>query len=434
MKSLMDDLKKAPIYAGFLLFLSIALQIQVTLFKTSDYAGLRTNLADLCLPLAGLCILFSLLRRRSDWPNWNVKYLSWFLAALAAVMTLALLTGYTTNGGLSLWAFINKYIGFLILLCYFVLGGWMITNPHIKKPMEFFLAALCSFLIFTLAASLLCLLLQKFVPFPLWLGKYAWDGFMANRNTFMVLTLFGMIVIETIRGTKNFPLPSWACNFFWILMPVFCIYNASRTGWIFGGLIIIALLLKRPLVTLKKILPFIALGFVLMVGIHAFISEGDAKDGKQFRLLMALGEDDEDSMYGGDKKRLIALEDGLELFHLHNPLTGAGLGSYEEFQKNKRGEFIDIIDFTGLWLLVETGLIGIFSFAGFFTICLVYLYKQAFGETASLYHRALLFFLLVFIGMSFLHELMYTRYLWFALGLAMAQRKTPAQGTGVLRK
>lgn len=427
----MEDFKKAPIYTGFLFFLAVALQIQVTLFKTNGYAGLRTNLADLCLPFAGLIILISLLRRRSHWPAWNIRHLTWYLATLVLAMTIALWTGYVTNGELSVWALINKYLGFLILLCYFALGGWMVTNARIENSREFFTTMLCSFLILTLAASLFCLLLQKFVPFPLWLGNYAWDGFMANRNAFMMLTLFVMIALEITRHVKNNSLPSWAYNLFWTLMPVFCIYNASRTGWIFGGIILIAIFLIRPFVTLKKILPFIAIGFVLIIGIHAFISEGDAKDGKQFRLLMALSEDDE-AMYGGDKKRLIAIEDGIELFRQHNPLTGAGLGSYEEFQKKKRGEFIDIIDFTGLWLLVETGLIGALSLIAFFTICLLQTYKHGFSQPSSLYHRALFLFLLAFAAMSFLHELMYTRYLWFALGLAMAQRKTPVTNTGVL--
>ena len=100
---------KNPGFHGFLAgFLAIALQIQVTLFSSEDYLGLRVNLADFILPLLGLFILISLLLKRSVWPRWSGKFGYWAIALLSAAMLLACVNGYLTLGHWSNWALVNK--------------------------------------------------------------------------------------------------------------------------------------------------------------------------------------------------------------------------------------------------------------------------------------------------------------------------------------
>ncbi len=142
--------------------------------------------------------------------------------------------------------------------------------------------------------------------------------------------------------------------------------------------------------------------------------------GQQFNRLVVLGTSGiHASKYDGDRKRLIAVEDGLELYQRYDPIVGAGLGTYKPFQIEKRGEFVEVIDFTALWLLAEMGVSGLFVFSAFFIVCAASLYQNGRKPQGSSYHRAVFVFLILFAGMTLLHELMYTRILWFIMGLAL---------------
>src|SRR5689334_17733754 len=90
--------------------LAITLQIQVTLFSSETYAGLRVGLGDLFLPFAGLYIFYSLLTQKTVWPQWTLKYAYIWLAGLFAIMTIAMVNGYLNIGFLSNWGFFNKYL------------------------------------------------------------------------------------------------------------------------------------------------------------------------------------------------------------------------------------------------------------------------------------------------------------------------------------
>ncbi len=396
--------------------LAIALQIQISLFVTADYDGLRINLADLFLPFAGLYVLYSLLSGKSQWPRWHVKHMIWGLLGLLGVMSVALLHGYIQNGVWSSWALINKYIGFLLLLSYFGLASWMATNmPNDIK--DTFARAFCYAFIFIIAISLGAVILQPFVSWPLWIGDYPWDGLMANRNAFIVSMVFVMLLLSVYSVMKKPLISVWCYAFFWTMVPIFSVYNGSRAGWIVISLALLSFLFKNPSHFFKKILPYLLIGTILAYAILMSVSSGKVKRGNQLKSMVSVIQQGTGNT--GDRNRLLALEDGMALYQKSNPVLGAGLGSYKPFQIEKRGEFIDIIDWTALWLLVETGALGLFSFSAFFLLCLYVFYQKGIKEAAP-YHASLFFFLILLIGMSFLHELLYTRFLWFALGLGMA--------------
>jgi len=128
-------------------------------------------------------------------------------------------------------------------------------------------------------------------------------------------------------------------------------------------------------------------------------------------------------MYIGDEKRLFALEDGLDLYAATGySLLGSGLGTYKPFQIKKRGEYIDVIDCTPLWLFVETGPLGLVTFFAFFCACLwgAGSKKLSLPENRN-FRLAAFAFLIAFAFISLLHEVLYTRVLWFILGMALAK-------------
>ncbi len=400
-------------------FLAVALQIQITLFANGDYLGLRIGLADLSLPLIGLFVLFSLVTKKSKLPEWSLRHMMFWLVALVFVMSLSLFNGYSVNGTLSSWALVNKYIGFFLLLAYLMLGGWIVTNTKdIRYVLSLFMVVFTGFFVLTIFMSMVTLFAQYFMPYPLWLPNYPWDGFMANRNSFMVIFVLSFIFVVWGYKDGKMIMPTWISALFWISLPIFLVFNDSRTGWLASAILIIVFFLKHPIKRIKTCAPYLLLGFVIAYSSYSVTTNIAVLQSMQAQNLLALAGDTD---YRGDQKRYIAVEDGLELYQQHNPFIGAGLGSYKPFQIEKRGKSIDIIDFTGLWLLVETGAIGLVAFSGFFIACLWSLYRAGYAEDSSSYHRAMFTFLILFVAMSVLHELMYTRILWFAVGLALGR-------------
>ncbi len=397
---------------------AVALQVQVTLFVSPDFKGLRVGLGDIFLPFFGLAVVYTLIRGRTLWPRFYNSYMIFWLMALIGVMTIALF-----NGPFSMWALVNKYIGLWLLVSYFLFGAWIAQNVTDRARLfKIFMHSFAGFFVVTLTAMLIVFVLQYFIPLPLWLSDYPWDGFMMNRNVFAVLfVLAALFIIWSYKEQEPF-ISKHIRFLFWLLLPLFFVFNESRTGWIAAVFLALIFLLKKPLGRLKVALPLLLAGIVLAYSSYFFVTHQNAfaLKGMQFKYLMALAQDD-DLNYMGDRKRYIAVEDGLELYGQHNPVFGAGLGSYKPFQIEKRGEYIDVIDFTALWLLVETGALGLAVFGAFFVVCGYSLYQQAFVTNQSSFHRAMFVFLIMFAGMSVLHELMYTRFLWFAMGLAMVR-------------
>lgn len=400
---------------------ALCLQVQISIFAQGDYLGLRVNLADIILPFACLYMLYHVFVNKGiNWPSADLlKWLS-CLFFLFLVMSVSLLNGYITNGFLSGWAFVNKYVGYIILASYFCIGGWLAVVARKGKDVrEFLVSVTVYFFLFVFVLSITAFLTQVIAPVFFGWPQFPWAGFMANRNAYMLLAVLVMCFVVFYDGVQENPIPRWAISLFWFLMPVFWVYNASRAGWFVMAILILYYVAKSPLKKIRYLLPLFAVGSVFSYGLTQAINITDVSEATQLRLLVKLITPQEDEeMYMGDMKRLIALEDGLELYAQSNPILGAGLGAYKPFQIGKRGEFIEVIDFTGLWLLTETGILGLLSFSGFFAFC-IYTVFQRHKETEDVFFLSFLAFLICFAAMSLLHEFMYTRFVWFFLGMAI---------------
>ena len=74
---------------------------------------------------------------------------------------------------------------------------------------------------------------------------------------------------------------------------------------------------------------------------------------------------------------------------------------------------------TLIWLLAETGLFG---FAVFFVIgaTIFWVLKGRLRDPTDVGSTTMFLFLLAFAAMSMVHELLYQRVFWFALGICLA--------------
>lgn len=413
-------------YSILAIFMAVVLQVQVSLFAQGDYLGLRIGLGDLFLPFIGVFVLHSLARRKSRWPDWSVRSLWYWLGALVLVLSASLFNGWIVTGSLSGWALINKYLGFFILVGYLALGGWIATNTQdMFGLLSRFASCFCAFFIVCIGISVVGFFVRVVFAIDLGIGGYQWEGFMANRNAFMLVFILSMLFVMYSYRDDNFYIPSVICDGFWVCFPVFFLYNGSRTGVILAVILCVVFLgfsfnknyLKRVLVA------FLVGGLVTGLCYHFNDNIHIARVYHVERLATWAVDGVDVSDYSGDKKRLIAVEDGLELYQRYDPIVGAGLGTYKPFQIEKRGEFVEVIDFTALWLLTEMGVSGLFVFSAFFIVCAASLYQNGRKPQGSSYHRAVFVFLILFAGMTLLHELMYTRILWFIMGLALVSRR-----------
>ena len=129
----MTDRAVNAIAAALCFITALSLQIQISLFASPTYLGLRINLTDLLVPFAGAAILVTLLTKRSLWPQWNMKHIYIWLAVLTGIFAAALIHTHFTYGEISRWALVNKFGGWIVLLGIMGMGAWMAANATQKN-------------------------------------------------------------------------------------------------------------------------------------------------------------------------------------------------------------------------------------------------------------------------------------------------------------
>jgi O-antigen ligase len=404
-------------------FLAIALQIQCDLYATSDYLGLRINIADLLVPVAGAGIFLSLILKQSSWPQFTIAHGWAWIAGLTLVMSLSLVRGEWTQ-----WGFLNKYCGWLVLLSLFLWGAWLNTNASalfVKR----FLQIMAYTGIAIMGLGMIVLFLRDSGVLP---GKglfgYPLAGLMANRNAYALFVCALSILLSLFHLKGQDLVPVWLLRVMWISLPLCHVLVGSRAGWICQILIVPGLLIYGVRESFRSILAPLLAGLALVALLSAtglvVVSRGN-----QLRLLSQMTKvvQDPDLNYEpreikkkyklrSDVYRVQAARDAFELWKT-SPVLGTGLGSFLVFQEQKYGKIIDLIDNSMLWLLTETGLLGLGAFLGFYILCLYTLARSP--DPLSLSIAGIL---LVFGIFSLFHEILYTRFIWFLLGLGMAAK------------
>ena len=410
------------------LTVAVLLQLQLTFFKTDGYLGLRLNAADLMLPLLGAVILGRIVLRRDHLPQWRIKRTYLCLFVLTVVMSFALVKGHDTIGTWDRWAIINKYVGWYVLLAYLGLGGWIGSRPvaeWLKGFMSFFIAAWACTLVIAMG-RLMWIDMQGNTHQILL--NYPLAGVMGNRNAYAFLSFSMLAIISALQLRQN-NAPSWGFYVLWALVPLLYCYNASRAGLVILAFLIVAFCVLNFKFALRRILlPFLIGAVATFCYFSCFnsyamqITGGHVKNSAQLIELGYLTPEQakEKLDYVGDKVRTETYGDAIELWKQH-PLTGGGLGSFRDYQTKKRGKFSDVIDCTGLWLLSETGLIGLGLFAGLFLMAMWNLFQKVrSGDDPYGIYLGFILVMMIFGIMSLVHELLYTRFLWVFLGLALA--------------
>lgn len=420
------------------IFFGTALQLQITLFSTENYQGLRISSADLLLPLIGLFILFSLFRKKTAWPKWQPQFGYWALILLSVAFAVSMLNGYLITGQLSQWAMVNKGIGWLVLMAYMGAGAWLARNFDYTRLFYYsFSTFFCLVVIQEIIKRFLYAEIEvsfiKELPFYI-------EGGMYNRNAFAFLWLCTALFISEFSFKKNghTPLQRFIFIVFWVSLPFCVVMNGSRTLWLTLIPLILFFGFRYKKIFFKTALPLIAIGMILTPIFFHNTTMRLLKSYKYFNTLFSYIEDarsDKDMRFlkkSYDAHRLTVTLDAVELY-LEYPLTGAGLGTLLEYQKQKHGEVLSVMDNSLLWILTEMGPPGLFCFVLVYIVMLHTLYKRSRDGPPDHDYQLLLntaFFMLIGFGFfSLFHEILYSRFLWFTLGMALVipvQRQSAA--------
>jgi O-antigen ligase len=141
----------------------------------------------------------------------------------------------------------------------------------------------------------------------------------------------------------------------------------------------------------------------------------DADDGFFMRLPYLINK--EMAQKNAVQERIASAFKALEMWR-GAPIIGEGLGSYRHAIEGQ-SDIADTIHNSFLWLLAETGLVGALLFLAFFGIVLYSLYRASRVPNADPLIAGVFGVLLVFAGASIGTEIMYQRYFWFLMGLAI---------------
>lgn len=427
----------ALVVSLFAVFLGVALQIQ------TDIAGLRINMADLALPFAGLAVVVSLICKRSCWPQWNIPHAYLFMAVLAGWMVVSFVNGYFHIGEISSWALYNKLLGFFVLLAYFVLGGWLYGNYR-NIALAPFTRVFGVFFVLVLIAGVAAIVF-RFTLLPFLPRVFPFEGLMANRNAFCVLMIAAVIFMLVIERRIEKFFPVWLLPSFMVCLPFVAAYNSSRAGWIILACLGLYFLIAHFKWFSRRVLPWLLAGSVL-AGLFLSVFETPLSKrhyvkrvANAIAMLNQDGDTALDSIQMDNKKtRKLASElvrvrnfrDSMVLWK-DSPLMGAGLGALLHYQYqtyDPETTLIDIMDSSPVWLLAETGIVGLGLFMAFYVFILraLWIKKRDAEGLEAVFAEALLIFLLAFGAMSLLHEITYTRFLWLMMGMGVAvYRKHP---------
>jgi len=407
---------QAPDYGAILdwalpVLAATAVFIQVHLPTNSGH--INVNLADPLVMVAAA--LFVLRHAGKAWPQWRVRGINLFVALATAVIALSFVRGWASFG-LTDWAFANKTLGWLVLLCYGMTGA-LIVRRAAEDGFEMLLA---TFVAVGAALALLDVTAWVMVASGAsWLKGmvgYQITGLSQNPNAFGFALLLALAAGLAMRagGRIGAPLIAIALVGIW--------YTGSRAG--IGTAII--MLAAGPFVgvSIRRIAASIGGAAVIFAGIAAlallantnalllpqriadFWPAPEAGAGFLGSIVRMAP--------GSDYVHLRTVIDGFAMF-LANPVLGAGLGAFTHRELAATGTPL-LIHSSPVWLLAETGLVGFLVFA-VAAARIGWLEMRRTGDVAA---RFLLLSLLAFAAMSMVHELLYQRAMWLLWGAALA--------------
>ncbi|HEV2549051.1 MAG TPA: O-antigen ligase family protein [Stellaceae bacterium] len=454
-----------------LLLLAASFHIAVTL--TFGITEIRIGLSDFVLLLVLPLLGWAMLRREMPLPLIPRGAFFW-LGALTIWLTIALVHGRTAIGTWQSWAVLNKYLGWYVLLLYFVLGASVATvdvnKGHIVNTfLQIFIATASVISIAGFARVIGAQLGWRDIAL-LWNRQ---EGLLANPNAFGVamaatwalLTTMGRertifsrrldrtaaaiaVVAVGYSGSRSAQIALICAAGVLVLLGVTNWRRLSRTLGV-ALLIVAAIAVLRIEYVLWVLAILTAVLNRVLFAVRWLLAEGSWVFNLALQWVMSLLGYDlgpvsaptvaaapaaaiptlppltrnivpgllsaTESMSVGQRMSITVA--AFEMWRA-SPLWGVGLGTFFHEQVAAGVKPPQLIHTSGLWLLTETGIFGVLLVGGFGLYSLWLLHNRP--EPIC---RAMIGVITVFVIGSIGNELMYQRYFWFLLGLGLASAR-----------
>ncbi len=262
------DFKKF-LFSSLIIAYATGLQVQILFAASDDYMGLRINLGDACLPIAGLIIIASLLVGKTSFPHWSLRYNHSLPILMTVAIAYGLFCAYYNFGDVGIWALINRGVGWLILMSHFYFAAWLFLNSE-KDNKEIFLVAFVWFFSAVLVLGSCWYLFMESTQYHS-AAKYEYSqfsGLMGNRNAYIFLVIAGVTLCYFLNNTKKRFFPDWLLRLVIFFLPIAAVFNGSRAGWICILLLLIYFAFRSFRKFLHIILPSLILAGILLFSFY----------------------------------------------------------------------------------------------------------------------------------------------------------------------
>lgn len=429
------------------LVVGLAALLHVLVNVVSTGAGLRIMIGD-PIEFAGLTVRFALsdpvllivlLAVGIDWvssgfqlPEARLKLWWLWLIALTAWMAVSLVVGRINTGEWIRWAYLNKGAGWLVLAGYFVAGMWVA-----QRGRQLAVPALAAFIgVGWLVSAIGFAVFVIFVLFPDLTSMQRFirpQGLAANPNAFAI-SIAAVVAIQLPLMKARAMYRPWWFRIGLALMVIVLIYAGSRSAWIGMAAGLVVLLAFRQIPLREVLIAALLAGVINLLSVDlplwsktqlAIQSDGQrattqvVRDPQVVRDLYAYIDRHNVLADVGLSHRLMTAERAIEDWK-SRPVLGIGLGGFLWSHRGPDDPLRGLqIHATPLWLLVETGIVGLALFAAFFVAVMrALLWRRGKWEKDPVL-IGIAAALIVVGAASIGTEILYQRYLWFLAGLGL---------------
>lgn len=364
----------------------------------------NVNLAD---PLAVLALAAMALRigLASHMPSWRIPNFNRILGLFSLLLCMGFINGWLKIG-VTQWALGGRLIGWLVLLGY-LSAGYFVISYFGGRGLRRFVETMT-----VTAVVIVCL--YGFLRLSGISTGYGgnFEGFAGNRNAFafQLLTVLAFLLVyvsaytNKIRSeTKN--RHDAIAGILVSITMLGLIWTGSRAGWLAGAIMVFAALVMRW--TDRRIVGGAVVVAALLWGIGHLVVAALPLQVHQMQSLI--------SNASSDQERWLSFIRALEMWW-QSPLLGAGLGVFLA----RSPEWFSaplVVHSIPLWILAEFGLVGLGVVGWAFFVLVAHGIKMRHAAPAN---RILMLLLLMIAIFGLVHEMLYQRIFWLALGIVLA--------------
>ncbi len=409
--------------------LTAAIQIHTTL--PIGPIGIRISVADLAIPMVLILAVYAAHHISAGLELRRIWVPLAFLAASSLWLAISILHGRLDTGYWQSWALLNRGAGWLIVLAFFA-AGWAygriipeISSFWITWPYLAFFWFSCAFSAAVMVAltneawGLLAISEPDASAFQQTMGMIAgksrFQGLMVNPNAFGFTAAIAIVLhLAYVRETREI---RWHATGVAISITGL-LWSYSRGAWLAAAVGLGFLLLARRL-NFRVLVSAVIVASILSVLLWQLTAAPVIQT--QNPLANVTG-----PISGGQSigHRLVILERAVDLWR-EAPIAGSGVGSFIHRQSPSPAEPIATIHTSYIWLLTETGIIGLVLFAGLFLSAFIIILRAAHERASESLFFATAAILVVFGVQAFTMEVLYQRPLWLFLGAALGLASYP---------